>query len=119
MSGPPVLPGEPASSNSTTALILGIIGVVGSMGSCCCCLAVVPGACAPVAWYMGRLELAAIRAGRSPAAGEGSAQAGMILGMVGSALLLLYIVGMLAYVALVGGAVALETLKKGGLPATP
>lgn len=113
MSSPPILPGEPASSNSTTALVLGIIGVVGSLGSCCCCLFIVPGVCAPIAWYMGRLELAAIRAGRSSRAGEGSAQTGMILGMIGSGLLALYVVGMMAYVAIVGLAAALEVMKSG------
>jgi hypothetical protein len=116
VSVPPALPGEPPSSNATTALVLGIIGAVASMGSCCCCLFVVPGVCSPLAWYLGRLELAAIREGRSSAAGHGSAQAGMILGMIGSGLLLLYVIGLLAYVAIVGAAVAWETLKQGGLP---
>jgi hypothetical protein len=116
MSVPPALPGEPASSNATTALVLGILGAVGSLGSCCCCLFALPGICSPIAWYLGRLELAAIREGRSSAAGQGSAQAGMILGMVGTGLLLLYLIGIVAYVAIVGAAVAFETLKQGGLP---
>ena len=116
MSGPTFLPDHPASSNATTALVLGIVGAVGSMGTCCCCLFIVPGVCSPIAWYLGRLELLAIRAGQSAPAGEGSAQAGMILGMIGTGLLLLYVIGVLAYIALVGAAVAFETLKKGGFP---
>ena len=116
MSAPPALPGEPPSSNATSALVLGIIGVLGATGSCCCCLSFIPGICSPIAWYLGRLELAAISAGQSSPAGHGSAQAGMILGMIGSGLLLLYLIGILAYIALVGGAVAFETLKQGGIP---
>ena len=113
MSASPIEPGGPPSSNATTALVLGIIGAVGSLGSCCCCLFVAPAVCSPIAWYMGRAELAAIRAGASSPAGQGSAQAGMILGMVGSGLLALYIVGMIAYIAIVGVAAAVETMKHG------
>ena len=116
MSALPPLPGEPASGNATTALVLGILGAVGGMGSCCCCLFAVPALCSPIAWYLGKVELEAIRVGQSPAAGQGSAQAGMILGMIGSGLLLLYVIGIIAYVAIVGAAVAFETLKQGGIP---
>lgn len=75
----PSVPPPPApqanSSRATTALVLGILGFV------CCQL------CAPFAWYIGNQELKAIRAGASSMAGEGSAKAGMILGIIGSALL--------------------------------
>jgi hypothetical protein len=86
------------------------------VGSCCCCLFFLPGLCSPIAWYLGRQELAAIQEGRSSAAGHGSAQAGMVLGMIGTAVLVLYVIIMIGYVALVGGAAALETLKQGGVP---
>jgi hypothetical protein len=43
----------------------------------------------PVAWYIGDKEVKAIRAGYSSPAGEGIAKAGMILGIVATALLLL------------------------------
>jgi len=69
-----------ASSQATTALIVGIVGVV------CCGLA------APFAWYLGNKELQLIAAGQSSPAGQGAAQAGKILGMVGSALLILALV---------------------------
>ena len=69
---------EPASSNRPTiALILGILGVV-------CC-----GLLAPAAWYIGSQEIKAIAAGSAPAAGEGMAKAGMILGIIGTVLLVL------------------------------
>ena len=72
--------------------------------------------CAPIAWHLGRQELRAIREGRAPASGEGAAQAGMVCGIIGSAILALYLLGILAYVALVGVAASMEGLKQGGLP---
>ena len=77
---PPIPPQPQAQSASTqaiTSLVLGIIGIV------CCGLA------APFAWYFGNQELQAILAGTSPAAGEGLAKAGKILGIIGTVLLLL------------------------------
>ena len=77
---PPPLQAK-ASSQATTALIVGIVGVV------CCGLA------APFAWYLGNKELQLIAAGQSSSAGQGLAQAGKILGMIGSARLMLGWVG--------------------------
>src|SRR5512140_2729108 len=66
---------QATSSRATTALVLGIVGIV------CCQL------CGPFAWWMGKQELEAVRAGSSPASNEGMAKAGMILGIVGTILL--------------------------------
>ncbi|MDH3255600.1 MAG: hypothetical protein OEM62_11455, partial [Acidobacteriota bacterium] len=41
----------------------------------------------PVAWILGKQELNAIAAGQAPAAGEGVAKAGMILGIIGTILI--------------------------------
>lgn len=68
---------QSASTQAITSLVLGILGVV------CCQLF------GPVAWFVGSQELKAIREGRSPAAGEGLAKAGWILGIIGSILLIL------------------------------
>jgi uncharacterized membrane protein YjgN (DUF898 family) len=72
-------PGQPqsASTQAIMALILGILGIV-------CC-----GLLAPIAWFIGSQEGKAIREGRAPVAGEGLAKAGMILGIIGSILLIL------------------------------
>jgi hypothetical protein len=67
---------EPASSQALTALILGILG----FATCCLLLS-------PIAWYLGRQELRAIREGRSAAAGETLANVGRILGIVGTVLM--------------------------------
>jgi hypothetical protein len=105
-----------SSGRATAALVLGIIGLLGGVGSCCCCLTLVLSPCSPVAWYLGHQELRAIVLGRAPASGEGNARAGMICGIIGTALMAVYLVGIAIYVAVVGYAVALEALKQGGLP---
>ncbi len=83
-----------ASSQATTALIVGIAGVV------CCGLA------APFAWYLGNKELQLITAGQSSPAGERAAKAGKILGMVGSALLVLTV----AWVFIGGGMAIVQAM---------
>jgi len=87
-------PGQPQSSSTqaVTALVLGILGVV-------CC-----GLLAPIAWYMGTQEQKAIREGRSPAAGDGLAKAAVILGIIGSILLVLSIL----WVFFMGGMAILQ-----------
>ena len=72
--------GAASTGNATLVLVLGIVGVV------CCCYPL-----GPVAWYLGKQELQGIAEGRIPAANEGTAKAGMILGMIGTALLVLSI----------------------------
>ena len=109
-------PTGPSSRNATLALVLGILGLIGGLGSCCCCLFVVLALCAPFGFVLGHRELAAIREGRAPASGEGAARAGMVCGIIGSAMLVLYLVVVLIYVALVGFGAATELLKQGGLP---
>lgn len=69
----------PESSQGTTALVLGILGVVG-----CWILA-------PIAWWIGRKEVRAIDDGRRPPENRGNARAGQILGIVGTALLVLVV----------------------------
>jgi hypothetical protein len=112
---PPMLP-APGSSRATTALVLGIIGLLGSVGSCCCCLGLIPGVCAPFAWWTGARELGAIRAGLASPGGEGNARTGMICGIVGTAIMVLYVIGVIVYIAIVGLAAASESLKQGHIP---
>lgn len=70
----------PETSQATTILVLGILGLV------------VCGVLAPVAWVMGNTELAAIDAGKRNPQGRGSANAGRILGIIGTVLLAVGIV---------------------------
>lgn len=73
---PPPPPSASTSGRATTALVLGILGVV------CCQL------CAPFAWYIGNQEVKSVKAGTSPATNQGFAMAGMILGIIGTLILL-------------------------------
>lgn len=67
------------SSQAITALVIGLIGIL------TCCGTVL----SPVAWYLGVQEQKAIREGRSPAAGEALAKIAVVLGIVGTAVLVL------------------------------
>ena len=77
---PPGTGGVQGKSNATLILVLGIVGLL-----CCSLLG-------PVVWYMGKQELQGIAEGRLPAANEGTAKAGMILGIITTILLILSIV---------------------------
>jgi hypothetical protein len=65
----------PEPSKATTVLVLGILGIV-----ICSILA-------PIAWYMGNEEVRAIDAGRRDPSNRGTANAGRILGIVGTVLM--------------------------------
>jgi hypothetical protein len=96
---PPAPPASPAASReAVTALVLGILGI-----TCC-------GFLAPVAWYLGQNELRAIRLGQASAAGEGMAVAGKILGMIGTALLIIGLIFGLLWTLFFGGMAALQGL---------
>ena len=65
----------PEASQATTILVLGILGLI------------ICGVLAPVAWIMGKNELEAIDSGRRPPENRGTANAGRILGIVGTVLI--------------------------------
>jgi len=70
----------PEDSQATTVLVLGILGLV-----LCQFLG-------PFAWSMGNKELAAIDAGRRPPENRGTAQAGKVLGIIATVLLIVGVV---------------------------
>ena len=102
--GPPGYPMQgpvqyaPDHPRATTSLVLGILGIVP-----CQLLA-------PFAWWIGKKTLDEIDASQGRVGGRGAAQAGYILGIVGTVLLALSLVFILIYVvfmiAVVGGGVA-------------
>ena len=67
----------PGDSQATTVLVLGILSLV---------LCQVLG---PFAWVMGNNELAGIDAGRRPPQNRGTAQAGRILGIISTVLMII------------------------------
>ena len=84
----------PESSQATTVLVLGILGLV------------ICGVLAPIAWVMGNNELEAIDSGRRPPQQRGTANAGRILGIIGTVLLGIGIVFLILFLV---GAVAVST----------
>jgi len=67
-------------SQATTVLVLGILSLV-----VCQILG-------PIAWVMGNNELAGIDAGRRPPQNRGTAQAGRILGIIATVLMIIGVV---------------------------
>lgn len=76
----------PEASQATTALVLGILGLV-----------VCAGITSPFAWVMGNNELKAIDAGRRPPENRGTANAGKILGIIGTVFLGLGIIALVLF----------------------
>ena len=89
MTTPPQFPGDsgmyPEASQSTTILVLGILGLV---------LCQVLG---PIAWVMGNKELEAIDSGRRPPENRGTANAGRILGIIGTIFLAIGVIGLIIF----------------------
>lgn len=83
----------PEQSQATTALVLGILSIV-----VCQLLG-------PFAWQMGVKELQAIDAGRRPPENRSNANAGKILGIIGTVLLALGLLAIIAVFAIGGLAI--------------
>ena len=79
----------PDHPQATLALVLGLVGVVGAFIFC------VPLLVSPFAWGVGHSALKDIRASQGRIGGESQARTGMILGIVGTALLILAVVVLL------------------------
>ncbi len=77
---------------ATTALVLGILGVV------------ICGILAPFAWRVGKQAMGEIDASGGQLGGRGQAQAGYILGIIGTVLLVFAVLGLL--LAGIGAAMA-------------
>ena len=112
--GQPSVPGQPAQylpmspyggyvpppdhPQSTLALVLGLVGVIGAFILC------VPLVVAPFAWVIGHGALKDIRASQGRLGGESNARTGMILGIIGTVLLILF--ALVIFLAIVIGAVS-------------
>ena len=77
-------------------LVMGILGILVCM------------LCAPCAWIMGKKDLRLMDAGQMDAEGRGLTLAGMYLGIFGTVLYLLVVVGLIAFLVLGVGAVAVQ-----------
>lgn len=81
--------GYPEASQATTVLVLGILGLV-----ICAVLA-------PFAWSMGNKELAAIDSGRRAPENRGTANAGRILGIIGTIFLIIGVIAFIVFFILI------------------
>ncbi|KQY60147.1 hypothetical protein ASD11_11720 [Aeromicrobium sp. Root495] len=73
----------PKHPNATTAMVLGIVGIAGGF------LCVLPILVAPFAWFMGSRAIRDIDASAGGQSGRSEAMAGKVLGIIGTALLVL------------------------------
>ncbi len=86
----------PDHPQSTLALVLGLVGLIGGFLLCGVAWIV-----SPFAWAVGSSALKDIRASQGRVGGEGKAQAGMILGIIGTVLLILAVILVIGFVVLV------------------
>jgi uncharacterized membrane protein YjgN (DUF898 family) len=90
---PNVFPGYPGvypeESQAVVALTLSVIGLVVCGGLLC-----------PVGWYLANKEIAAIDAGRRDPSKRDTAQAGKIVGIIGTALTVLAVVAFVGFIVL-------------------
>lgn len=83
--GPPPPPNHP---RSTLAMVLGIVGLAGGL------ICYLPILCAPFAWFIGRKARSEMDAEPGRWSGHGAAQAGLVLGIIGTVILILVAVGL-------------------------
>ncbi len=88
-------PPVPDHPQSTLALILGLVGLVGAFVACGLTLVV-----SPFAWAVGRRAVKEIDASQGRLGGRGNARAGMIMGVIGTVLLILAILAVIGFVVL-------------------
>jgi hypothetical protein len=79
----------PNHPQATTALVLGLIGLIGG------CLCGLPLLASPFAWAVGARAKREIEASHGQLGGAGNAQAGYIMGIIGTVLLVLAVLGLL------------------------
>jgi hypothetical protein len=91
---PPTVPTVHQHTGATTSLVVGVLALALASGFGLSLLA------SPVAWWLGRRSLREIDASGGTLSGRGLAQAGMVTGIVGTVLLgiaVLAVVAMLVY----------------------
>jgi hypothetical protein len=88
----------PDHPQATTVLVIGIVGIV-----------VCGGLLSPIAWVMGKRALNEIEAAHGQIGGRGAAQAGYILGIIGTCLLVFWVLAFLAWLLFVIAFIGLGT----------
>jgi hypothetical protein len=83
-------PVAPAHRQATTAFVLGIVGLAGGLMLCGLGLLV-----SPFAWALGHNAVKEIRASQGRLSGESQARSGMVMGIIGTVLLVLIVIGLI------------------------
>jgi hypothetical protein len=86
-------PAQPNDGQAVAAMVLGIIALVGM------CAYGIPLLLAPVALFLGRASMKRIDASRGQLGGRGMAQAGLIMGIIGTVILALCILAVGVFIA--------------------
>ncbi len=89
---PQAVPQAPKHSQATTAMVFGIVSLAGLV------LCIVPILVAPVAWILGAKAVKEIDANPAAYSGRSEANAGKIMGIVGTCLLVLVLLGAIALI---------------------
>lgn len=97
------LPGSLDHKGATTSLVLGIISVISVVTAPFCCVTLPGLFCAPFAWVIGAKAKREIDAAPGTYGNLGSAQAGIVMGIVCSVLGLLVVALFVALFAWIGG----------------
>lgn len=92
-------PVRPASGTATTAMVLGIASLAGNVFLCGVALLL-----GPVAWAVGHKAMREIRASGGALGGEGQAQAGRMMGIIATGLLVLAVAALVVIIALIAQA---------------
>ncbi len=83
-----------ADQDQDKSIIVLVLGILGLMG---CCI------CSPIAWWLGANEMAAIKSGQVSEQNRGITKLGMILGIIGSVLIIISVVFYLIMLTFFGG----------------
>ncbi len=94
----------PDHPQATLSLVLGLVGLIGALVFCGVTLVV-----SPFAWAIGQSALKQIRASQGRLGGEGPARTGMILGIIGTALLVLAVLAVIAVIVLIAASESTTT----------
>lgn len=86
---------RPTHPQATLSMVLGLVGVLGALFACGLTLVL-----SPFAWALGHNSLREIRASQGRLGGESQARTGMITGIIGTILLVLAVLGIVAFIVL-------------------
>jgi hypothetical protein len=87
-------PPSPDHPKAVPAMVVGIIALAGGV------FCFIPLLAAPVAWWLGAVAKRDIDASQGRIGGRGSAQAGFVMGLIGSVLLILGVVALIVFIVI-------------------